>query len=55
MLNFSQMFAQANQASGDAEVVFGFLVIAGLLVAILSACKKKKEYDVHIQGKIKQR
>lgn len=41
--------------SNDGSAFVGFLIIVGFLWAICAACNRKKEYDVWMKGKIKER
>ncbi len=48
--------AQAAPADPEGAGAFwGIVIIIGLLIAIIRAATKKKEYDVHMRGQIRER
>ncbi len=58
MSNFAMLLAQtdaAAEANDGGAAFLGFLIIGGGLWAICAACSRKKEYDIHMAGKIRER
>lgn len=57
MNHFTMLLAQAAETA-DPEagaVVIGWIILIGIVAAIYNACTKKKEYDVDVRGRIKER
>ena len=52
-MNMLTTLAEADH--GDGSAFLGFLILFGFLYAIFKALTKKKEYDVRIAGKIRER
>lgn len=56
MFHFVSLLAQAGEADPDAGFgAFLLFVIIGILIAIFNSGNKKKEYDLHLTGRAKQR
>ncbi|WP_417850286.1 hypothetical protein [Thalassoglobus sp.] len=56
-MNFLSAFSLASSTteSGDGSAFVGFLIVVGFLWAICAACNRKKEYDVYMKGKVRER
>ena len=57
MVEFMTLLAQASQTPEDGNPLGGLmlLVIIGILIAIFNSGKKKKVYDVRLDGEVKER
>lgn len=56
MWQWGTLLAQAGETeAGDGGGVVGFIILLFVLGAIWNALTKKKEYDVDVRGRIKER